>query len=165
MKLRDLLANWGLSNLKLNAGFLEAEFVPRDEDRTAAWDLYIELITRIAVRPLGRNEGVPEAALKSLVTIFGSTRETLKKHGPGCVQFSRIAVAMLSQVLAPVTAKWHARLVDDKFASAADANEFRDDLERLQPMLTSYARALADLAGVEDLTMWAAPKSQGRKGK
>jgi hypothetical protein len=38
MKLRDFLADWGLTSLKLKIGFLEGEFTPSDPDRAAAWD-------------------------------------------------------------------------------------------------------------------------------
>ena len=48
MKRRDFLEKWGLSSLKIKLGFLEGEFAPRDPDRAAAWELYIELLTRIA---------------------------------------------------------------------------------------------------------------------
>jgi len=61
MKLRDFLENWGLSGLKINLGFLEGEFEPQDPDRNAAWELYVELLTRITTqypRPRGwRREG------------------------------------------------------------------------------------------------------------
>jgi len=41
MKRRDFLQKWGLSNLKIKAGFLEGEFAPCDPDREAAWELYM----------------------------------------------------------------------------------------------------------------------------
>ena len=47
MKRRDFLEKWGLSSLKINLGFLETEFEPKDPDRAAAWELYVELLTRI----------------------------------------------------------------------------------------------------------------------
>jgi len=37
MKRRDFLGKWGLSGLKIKAGFLEGEFAPNDPDREAAW--------------------------------------------------------------------------------------------------------------------------------
>jgi hypothetical protein len=36
-----------LTPLKLSEPFLEMEWVRRDEDKTAAWELYIEFITRL----------------------------------------------------------------------------------------------------------------------
>lgn len=152
MKLRDLLSNWGLSSLKIRAGFLDAEFRPQDEDRRAAWDLYIELLTRITTQPLPAGEGVEEAALTSLWSLFGTTREVLKTHGPGCIRFSRIAIVVLNQVLRPLTTKWHGRLRDGRFGSDAQRAEFRADLEEIRPTLVAYARALAEIADVEDLT-------------
>ena len=58
MKWRDLLTNWGLTKLQLKAGFVEAEFAPQDADRNAAWELYIELATRVSTQPLPPDEGV-----------------------------------------------------------------------------------------------------------
>ena len=54
MQLRKLLEQWDLGSLKIKAPFLEMEWVPRDEDKSAAWDLYVELITRVATRPKTR---------------------------------------------------------------------------------------------------------------
>jgi hypothetical protein len=45
MKRRDFIEKWGLSSLKLRLGSLEGEFDPRDPDRAAAWELYVELLT------------------------------------------------------------------------------------------------------------------------
>jgi hypothetical protein len=36
MKRRNFLEKWALSNLKIEPGFLEGEFNPRDPDRAAA---------------------------------------------------------------------------------------------------------------------------------
>ncbi len=41
MNWRDLLANWGLKDLKINTGFLEATWEPQDEDRRAAWEMTV----------------------------------------------------------------------------------------------------------------------------
>ena len=65
MKLRDLLEKWGLTSLAIKAPFLEAEWEPRDADMTAAWELYVELITRVATQHLDPDEGDEAAALES----------------------------------------------------------------------------------------------------
>ena len=49
MKWRNWLENWEMSSLKISTVFLEMEFSPRDEDKSAAWELDIELLTRVAV--------------------------------------------------------------------------------------------------------------------
>ena len=153
MTLRDFLANWGLSKLKIKAGFLDAEFTPQDEDRLAAWDMYVELLTRVTTQPLAPDEGKEEAALSSLHAVFPITRDILKARGPNTIHFARIAVVVLNQILRPVTAKWHGMLgPDDRFATDADRAAFRADLEAVRPDLIRYTQALAALANVEDLT-------------
>jgi hypothetical protein len=57
VKRRDFLEQWGLSGLKLSLPFVEAEFAPRDPDRAAAWELYVELLTRIATQRLAPGDG------------------------------------------------------------------------------------------------------------
>lgn len=47
-----------------------------------AWELYIELITRVTVVELRPEEGLAREALTSLYSVFGSTREILRKYGP-----------------------------------------------------------------------------------
>ena len=56
MKLRELLDKWSLTKLKISAGFLDAEFEANDQDRDAAWSMYVELLTRITTQalPAGR---------------------------------------------------------------------------------------------------------------
>lgn len=66
MTLRDLLEKWGLKNLKLSAGFVEGEFGPQDPDRDAAWDLYVELVTRTATQRLPLESGDEATALRSI---------------------------------------------------------------------------------------------------
>ena len=47
MRLKDLLSKWNLTSLKVTTPFLEMEWEPQDADRDAAWELYVELITRV----------------------------------------------------------------------------------------------------------------------
>ncbi len=47
MKLRELLDKWSLTKLKINAGFLDAEFAANDQEKDAAWAMYVELLTHI----------------------------------------------------------------------------------------------------------------------
>ncbi|MEW8460672.1 MAG: hypothetical protein AB2653_10250, partial [Candidatus Thiodiazotropha endolucinida] len=84
MKRRDFLEQWGLNSLKINVGFLEADFSPSDADSNAAWDLYVELLTRVTTQALDADSGDEKTALTSIFTIFSLTREIMRKHGPGC---------------------------------------------------------------------------------
>lgn len=151
MQLKKLLEKWDLTSLKITAPFLEMEWQPKDEDKNAAWDLYVELITRVATQHLEPDEGDEAAALKSVYELFGLTRSTIRYHGRYCINFARIAVVMLNQKVRPFTAKWHRRMVAGELNDAA-RQAFRAELRALQVDLRSYTRLLADLADVEDMT-------------
>jgi hypothetical protein len=157
MKLRDFLEQWGLTGLKLNLGFLEGTFEPRDPDRAAAWDLYIELLTRITTQELLPATGEEQAALDSVYSLFPLTREILKKHGSGAGEFAKIAIPVLNQVTRPFTAKWHRLSQGKAFENPALCAEFRQELTVLQGQLRAYTRALAAMAAVEDLTVLEQP--------
>ncbi len=152
MKLRDFLEQWGLKGLKLNLGFLAADFAPSDPDRAAAWDLYIELLTRITTQELPPDTGDENAALKSIHALFPLTRAILKKHGSGAGEFAKVAIPVLNQIIRPFTAKWHRLSLAHAFDSPAQCAQFRTDLAQLQVKLRNYTRALAAMAAVEDLT-------------
>lgn len=144
----------GLSSLKLNAGFLAAEFKPAAADRQAAWEMYVELLTRIATQPLPSDQGDERAALDSVYSLFPTTREALRRNGSNCIEFTRLAVVILNQVVRPFTAKWHGRVTRDPktLEKAKNRQEFRAEQAALQVELRKYQGALAAIAGVEDLT-------------
>lgn len=152
MKRRDFLEKWGLSNLKIKLGWLEGEFSPRDPDRGASWELYIELLTRVTTQRLLPEHGDEKAALESIYSIFPLTREILRRHGSGAGEFAKLAIPVLNQVIRPFTAKWHRLSLAGSFADTTKCAEFRDELSALQPYLRGYTGALADMASVEDLT-------------
>jgi hypothetical protein len=152
MKRRDFLEQWGLSSLKLKLGFLEGEFTPQDPDRAAAWELYIELLTRITTQSLASDDGDEKTALDSVHEIFPLTREILKRHGSGSIEFAKLAIPVLNQIIRPFTAKWHRLSLSGEFKNPISCQEFRTELSVLQPLLLDYTRALAAMAEVEDLT-------------
>ena len=51
MKIQDWFENWGITGLKLKAGFLEMNWEPQPDEQQAAWELYVELVTRVATQP------------------------------------------------------------------------------------------------------------------
>ena len=98
-------------SINLPFGIGGAEWEADPTERRAAWSLYVELVTRVAVQPLGREEGVLREALSSLHSLFGTTRQVLREAGPD-VGTSReslggIAIAVLNRGLRPFLAKWH----------------------------------------------------------
>lgn len=152
MNLKEWLNQWELSSLKINTQIVEAEWSPKASDKKAAWKLYIELLTRITTQALPAESGDEEAALKSIHSLFETTRDILKEQGKGCVEFTKIAIVVLNQVVRPFTAEWHRKSLAGDFNKETECALFREQLAELQVELRKYSRALADLAGVEDLT-------------
>lgn len=152
MKWKKWLENWDMTSLKVSAVFLEMEWAPKEADKSAAWELYIELLTRITTQPLADVHGDEKAALDSVHSLFGVTRQVLKTNTRECQEFAKIAIVVLNQVVRPFTAKWHRLSQEGAFVNPVSCKEFREELRVLQGRLRSYTKMLADMAGVEDLT-------------
>lgn len=152
MKLKDLFENWGLEKLKVKLPILEMDWAPNDPDKNAAWELYIELLTRITTQRLPEEHGDEKTALDSVHSLFKTTREVLKRNGRGCVQFTRIAIIVLNQVVRPFTAKWHGLSLEGVFDDKGKCKTFRLELIELQNDLFNYTKMLSAMADVEDLT-------------
>ena len=152
MNLLSLFSQFELTKVGINMSFAQVEFEWIDADRNAAWELYIELMTRIATQPLGKQDGDEKAALNSVVSLFGITREILRRRGRKTVRFSKVAIPVLNQILRPFTAKWHRRSVDGAFDDPKRREEFRCELAAIQTDLRNFNRMLAEIACVEDLT-------------
>ncbi len=152
MKWKKWLENWNMTSLKINTPFLEMEWSPKEADKDAAWELYIEMLTRIATQHLGPEHGDEKTALDSIHSLFPLTREIIKRHGRDSLEFTKIAVVVLNQTVRPFTAKWHKEFLAGAFKKKEKRSDFRRDLSRLQSELCKYTRMLADMAGVEDLT-------------
>ena len=101
MKWRKWLENWDMTSLKINLKFLEMEWKPNDEDAAAAWELYVELLTRITTQPLDIAHGDKKTALDSIYSLFATTRQVLKNNTRHCTEFSKIAIVVLNQVIRP----------------------------------------------------------------
>lgn len=151
MQLKKWLEQWDLTSLKIKTPFLEMDWTPRDEDKAAAWELYVELLTRITTQPLAAGQGTEKAALDSVYSLFGLTREVIKRNGRHCINFAKVAIPVLNQELRPFTTRWHKPLADGPLSEDQQL-AFRTELLKLQARLRTYTRALADMAGVEDLT-------------
>jgi len=165
-----------LSSVKVNIrlpciGGIEGTWKPNENERKAAWEMYVELVTRISVAELKPDEGLLREALSSLHTLFDTTRNILRKYGPsiaqskgkGKVSFGYLAVAILNAVLRPVLAKWHPLLLDyessrKKLISPLEREkqwdkyeELRHVLNDVRSVLIEYANLLAKVAKVPSL--------------
>ncbi len=135
-------------------------------ERNAAWELYVELVTRVAVQSLHPQEGLVREAMNSLYSLFGSTREILRKAGPGVGashdSVGGIAIAVLNNGLRPFLAKWHPLLQEWEETRDAGVSPqvhekawdkemvVRGELDALRSGLEKYAEALGAIAGVSD---------------
>ncbi len=152
MKWKKWLENWDMTSLKINLKFLEMEWSPQEADKNAAWELYIELLTRIATQHLAPAQGDEATALESIHKLFDITRTIIKHYGRDCIEFTKIAVIVLNQVIRPFTAKWHKMFLEGRFGKKVNRKTFRTELLALQKKLRKYTNMLADMASVEDLT-------------
>ncbi|TVP68105.1 MAG: hypothetical protein EA342_07110 [Leptolyngbya sp. LCM1.Bin17] len=152
-------------SVSLPFGIGSAEWESDPTERKAAWSLYVELVTRVAVQPLETDQGLLREALTSLHGLFGTTREILKDAGPdvGASHDSvgGIAIAVLNNGLRPFLAKWHPRLQAWEVQKPAalsfkeheknwpEESTLYSELDSLRQGLEQYAKALATIAGVD----------------
>jgi hypothetical protein len=138
------------------------------DQQAAAWEIYVELVTRIAVVELRAEQGVLREALASLHSLFGTIRTILRHHGPSVAragsleasEVSVLALAILNDVLRPLLAEWHPLLLEHESrcpsgVSAAEHErawarngEVREALAMARARLADYARLLAAAAAV-----------------
>lgn len=146
----DWLKKWKMTNLRINAQFLTVSLEFNDADRHAAWEMYIELLTRITTQPLAQEHGDEATALASIHSLFPTTRNIIKKHGRDSLQFTKLAIIVLNQIIRPFTAKWHKLSLAGAFDDPIQCAEFRGDMAALQGELRRYTGMLGDMAGVEE---------------
>ena len=152
MKFAELFRKWGLTNVRLHFKLADMEFNMVDDDQTAAWEMYVELITRITTQPLDYETGDEEAALASIYSLFDITRNILKTKGRQAPSFTKVSIIILNQIIRPFTAKWHKKKLEGAFSDWGECDQFRKELKTLQADLRGYAGLLAEMAMVEDLT-------------
>ncbi len=147
---------------------LSADWEPAQEEREAAWEMYVELATRVTVIALPEHRGLIREAITSYYSLFASTREILKRYGPtvarpsgkGTTSFGQLAVVILNELLRPVLSEWHPALEDwearrpdgtSRLAHERDWDhhrDARDALEKTRVELERYAGYLAEVAEV-----------------
>ena len=71
------IAKLSETKFKINLGFLELETTWEIDElqKNAAWEMYVELATRITTAKLNENDGLLREALTSLNSLFATTRE------------------------------------------------------------------------------------------
>lgn len=141
------------------------EFEADEVQQRAAWSLYVELMTRIAIQPLDPEQGLLREVLKSLYVLFGLTRTILREAGPdvadGPKSFGPVAIEVLNKGLRPFMAKWHPCLLAHEQKQPQNVSQLehernwehyqamRQELAELQEQMKIYADVLAQIAGAK----------------
>ncbi|WP_433662569.1 hypothetical protein ACQPW1_10695 [Nocardia sp. CA-128927] len=148
-------------------GEIAGTWEPAEAEREAAWELYVELITRVTVVELRPDEGLVREALTSVYSVFESTREILRKYGPAVaprgrketITFGVLAIGVLNGALRPLLTKWHPALAAWEAQRPDSVNPVqherdwdqlpmvRNELSRTRASLAELAKILADVAG------------------
>jgi len=167
------IAKLSSTKFKVNLGFLSVEtnWEIDEIQKQAAWEMYVELATRISTVKLQKGEGLLREALSSLHSLFLTTREILKKYGPSIATpgepndttFGHLAIGILNKVLRPTLAKWHPELLDweqqkptNKSVTEHEGawefdDKLREELNDIREKLIEYANVLGEVAGVSNL--------------
>ena len=165
-----------LKSVKVTASLpflgIEGTWEPDDAERNAAWEIYVELVTRVSIESPDQDEGLLREALSSLYSVFGSTRSILRAYGPSVAQpkgggnlsLGRLSIKLLNNGLRPVLAKWHPLLLHHEASRGTNVSapdhertwdkhdELRGVLNDLRGEMGAYADLLAQVAGVPPLS-------------
>jgi hypothetical protein len=132
-----------------------------ETERAAAFDLQVELATRVGVQSLAKDSGGLREALASLHSLFGATRLTLHHYGPDAGAAHVIAAELLNDILRPFLTRWHGELAayEERREPAIGAwehehlwpaaAEFRAELARLNKPLNQVVAKLARVSGTD----------------
>lgn len=152
-------------------GSIQGNWSPDETEQRAAWELYVELVTRISTANVQNRVGSIREALSSLHSLFGTTRQILKTYGPdiarpkgnSVLSLGYISVTILNNILRPFLMKWHPLLLDfeakrPENTSLIDHEDdweyyeiFRQELRVIQETILDYANLLAEAAKVPKL--------------
>jgi hypothetical protein len=152
-------------------GGVSGKWVPDLAERQAAWELYVELATRVTTVSLGSNNGLLRESLTSFHAMFEITREVLKRGGPNLarqkngsdVSLGGLAFTVLNRVLRPLLGRWHPELQAYEASRPLKTSPFeheqawpketelRDAIEATRNVMIAYANELAKAAQVSPI--------------
>ncbi|KUN03913.1 TIR protein [Streptomyces yokosukanensis] len=142
---------------------------PSESERMAAFDIQVELVTRIGVQELAPGTGSLREALSSLKSLIDFTRATLHTYSirleqgtaDGAATVQSLAYALINGTIRPFTTTWHPRLAAYEARRPADAapldhelgwpeaSQMRADLAALREPLRRIAEGLAEISGAD----------------
>jgi hypothetical protein len=140
---------------------------PSESERMAAFDIQVELVTRIGVQELAPGTGSLREALASLKSLIDFTRGTLHTYsiglerGSGAPTVQSLAYALINDTIRPFTSTWHPRLAAYEARCPADtapldheaawpqAEAMRTELTALREPLLRIAEGFGDISGAD----------------
>ncbi|MFE2295024.1 TIR domain-containing protein [Streptomyces sp. NPDC059452] len=146
------------------AGAVRAAGGPGPVERAAAFDLQVELVTRVGVQPLEPGQGSLREALNSLHSLFSTTREVLHRvatETTAPLTLPVIASGLANRHLRPFLSAWHPALQEHEAARPPGTSpteherhwersaQMRKDLAELRTPLTLTVRELATVCGID----------------
>ena len=160
-----------LTSVRIDLGLpgfaaISGTWVPNDKEVTAAWELYVEMVTRTPLGGVSQREGFIREALASMYSLFDTTRSILRSHGPDIARpknrqelsFGYLAISMLNHVLRPLLTRWHPLLSAWETANPNENEsgwpyrcDFVRDLRKAKIQLRAYAGYFARVADVPEL--------------
>lgn len=117
---------------------------PNDDDRNAAAELHVQLISRITTQRLGYREGSEVAGLRSVHQFFEKAREITGKHF-GCRHVDTIAWHVINTAVRPFTAKWHGQSEQGGLEALDATDVFRAELNIVQQALSGLDDLMVEI--------------------
>jgi transcriptional regulator with XRE-family HTH domain len=150
---------------------IQGMWEPNEEEKQAAWEIYVELVTRIPIAVLAQDEGILREALSSLYSLFHIARTILRQYSPATAHshtdntqsFSYVVVSMLHTTVRPFLAKWHPLLkaYEETRPESVGVTQYEQQWERYTELrqeifkvrrgLIAYAQIFAQIAEVPSL--------------
>jgi hypothetical protein len=152
---------------------MPAPSAPSESERMAAFDIQVELVTRIGIQELAPDSGSLCEALASLYALFDFTRTTLRQYSISLADRSAAAAEqggptvhtladeLLNGILRPFTSRWHPLLAAheaqrpegvsplDHERAWSQAAVVRAELSELRTPLLRIAGELAEISGAD----------------
>ena len=125
------------------------------EDKDAAWQFHIELLSRYVDRPKRVEECNPFVLMDSFDDLFQARTEIFRGAGSKSVKTLNKVMPFLDQTIRPFVQKWRLESADGAFNGDYMMNvrrpEFYGEIELLYEEIQTMCDTMAQIAGVQNL--------------
>lgn len=144
-------------NTIIHEGITESQRLEH-ANKVAAWDLYVELMTRVVYSNSDIEAGKEHMMIARVQSFSHSAFEILKNHGKGCRPCAKLIFKLFDKVLRPFNEKHYKRDEKNSVVSPKERDayfrflvsrneEFRKDFAELQEAVKPYIKQLAEIGG------------------